>query len=256
MGYENIILERRDNVAIINLNHPPVNAFNLATAVDFEGAINEMESDKNVRVVIITGSGEKCFSAGFDVSDAANSGKISPKCRTLWRRIDRFPKPVIAAINGFALGGGLELAMSCHFRIMVDVPEAKVGLTELNLGIIPGWGGTQRLPRLVGKAKALDMILFSKKIGAQEALEVGLINRVSVPGKLIDDALEFAGRLAERPPIAVSCILKAISTGIYEGLDEGLKVEAEGSALVATTKDAAEGFTAFLEKRDPVFKGE
>ncbi len=256
MQYENIIFDKRNNIGVITLNHPPVNAWNLATTVDFEGVINEVEKDKDVRAIIITGAGEKCFSAGFDVSDAANSGKISPKCRTLWRRVDRLPKPVIAAINGFALGGGLELALSCHFRIMVDSPDVKVGLTELNLGIIPGWGGTQRLPRLVGMGRALDMILFSKKIGAQEALDIGLVNQISTPGGLMDDAMEFAARLAERPPIAVSCILRAISAGMYEGLDEGLKVESEGSAIVSGTRDAAEGFTAFLEKRDPVFKGE
>ena len=256
MEYENIILEKKGHVAVITLNHPPVNAWDLATTQGFEGAISEVEADKDVRVVVITGSGEKSFSAGFDIKDAANRDKISPKVRTLWRRIDRFPKPVIAAINGFALGGGLELAMSCHFRIMVDAPDAKVGLTELNLGIIPGWGGTQRLPRLVGKAKALDMILFSKKISAPEALEIGLINRISAPEKLMDDVLEFAHKLAERAPIAVGCILKAISAGLYEGMDEGLKVESEGSAVVAGSKDAVEGFTAFLEKRKPLFKGE
>jgi enoyl-CoA hydratase/carnithine racemase len=256
MDYKNIILERKDSVAVITLNHPPVNAWDLATTEGFAGAINEVENDKNVRVVIITGAGEKCFSAGFDVKDAANKDKISPKVRALWRRIDRFPKSVIAAINGFALGGGLELAMSCHFRIMVDSPGAKVGLTELNLGIIPGWGGTQRLPRLVGNAKALDMMLFSKRVSAPEALEIGLINQVSAPEKLMDDALAFAGKLAERPPIAVSCVLKAISAGMYEGLDEGLKVESEGSTVVAGSKDAAEGFMAFLEKRKPAFKGE
>jgi len=131
-----------------------------------------------------------------------------------------------------------------------------VGLTELNLGIIPGWGGSQRLPRLVGRAKALDMILFSKTIDAREALKISLVNRVSAPGKLMDDALEFAQKLAERPPIAVTCVLKAMAAGEYEGLDKGLEVEAEGSARVRETKDRMEGFNAFLEKRKPVFTGE
>ena len=164
-------------------------------------------------------------------------------------------KPVIAAINGFAMGGGLELAMACHFRIMTDDPNARIGLTELNLGIIPGWGGTQRLPRLVGRSKALDMILFSRRLSAAEALEAGLVNRLSAPETLRHDALVFAGELAQRPPIAVRWVLKAMAAGLYEGLDEGLKVEAEGSSAVRQTEDRKEGFAAFLEKRKPVFKG-
>ncbi len=256
MELENITLEKKDYVAVITINHPPANAWNLATMEDFEKAVDAVEKDGDVRAIILTGAGEKCFSAGFDISDAANSHKTSPMGRVLWRRIDRFPKPFIAAINGFALGGGLELAMCCQFRIMADAPKVLVGLTELNLGIIPGWGGTQRLPLIVGKAKALDMILFSKKLDAKEALEAGLVNQICRPEKLMDEALAFASKLAERPPIAVSCVLKAIAAGAYEGLDEGLKAETEGDAIVSASKDCAEGFTAFLEKRAPVFKGE
>ena len=171
MELENIILTAKKHISIITINPPPVNAWNWATTQEFEKTLDAVEKDPDVRVVIITGAGEKCFSAGLDVGDAGNAHKTSPKARELWRRIDRFAKPVIAAINGSALGGGLELAMCCQFRIMVDAPQAMVGLTELNLGIIPGWGGTQRLPLLVGKTKALEMILFSKKIDAAEALE-------------------------------------------------------------------------------------
>jgi len=255
MQLENIILTKQKYLAIITINHPPVNVWNWATMQDFEKALDTLENDQNMRVVIITGAGEKCFSAGFDVSDASNSHKTSPKARDLWRRIDRFPKPVIAAINGYALGGGLELAMCCQFRIMVDTPDAMVGLTELNLGIIPGWGGTQRLPLLVGKAKALDMILFSRKISATEALQAGLVDRVSVPGQLMDDALALAEKLAKRPPVAVNCVLRSIAAGAYEGLDAGLKVEERGSKIVGQSEDCKEGFSAFLEKRKPVFKG-
>ena len=255
MELENIILTKKNFIGIITLNHPPVNAWNWATMQDFERALDEVENDHDVRVVIITGAGEKCFSAGFDVSDTANAPKTSPKARQLWRRIDRFPKPVIAAINGYALGGGLELAMCCQFRIMVNAPEAMVGLTELNLGIIPGWGGTQRLPLLVGKTKALEMILFSKKIGAPEALAAGLVNRLSAPGQLMDDTLTLAEKLAKRPPLAVSCVLRSIAAGTYEGLDAGLKVEEDGSRFVGQSEDCKEGFSAFLEKREPVFKG-
>ena len=256
MELENIKLEKKNHIALITFDHPPANAWNLATMLDFEKVIDDVEADKDVRVVVLTGAGEKCFSAGFDVSDAANSHETSPKGCALWRRIDRFPKPVIAAINGFALGGGLELALCCQFRIMADAPKVMLGLTELNLGIIPGWGGTQRLPLVVGKAKALDMILFSKKIGAQEALEIGLVNQISTPENLMADVLEFASKLAQRPPIAVSCVLNAVSAGSYEGLDEGLRMETEGSKTVGASKDCIEGFTAFLEKRAPMFKGE
>ena len=255
MSYDNLILERKDPIAIITLNHPPVNAWNLGLMEDFEKAVDEIENDHDVRVLIITGAGEKCFSAGFDVSDAANSHITSPKGRDIWTRIDRFSKPVIAAINGFAMGGGLELALSCHFRIMIDDPKATVGLTELNLGIIPGWGGTQRLTRIVGKAKALDMILFSKRIDAKEALSIGLINQISTKDKLMGDAIAFAEVLSKRPPLAVGAVLKAISTFDYNGLEAGLKAEKEGSAIVGQSKDCMEGFTAFLEKREPVFTG-
>ncbi|MFC1880183.1 enoyl-CoA hydratase/isomerase family protein [Thermodesulfobacteriota bacterium] len=256
MSYDNLIIEKNDHIAIITLNHPPVNAWNLGLMEDFEKAIDEIENDKDVRVLILTGAGEKCFSAGFDVSDAANSHITSPKGRDIWTRLDRFSKPVIAAINGFAMGGGLELALSCHFRIMIDDPKATIGLTELNLGIIPGWGGTQRLTRIVGKAKALDMILFSKRIGAPEALTIGLINQISTRDKLMDDAIALAEVLAKRPPLAVGAVMRAISAFDYSGLDAGLKAEEEGSAIVGKSKDCIEGFTAFLEKREPVFTGE
>ena len=256
MSYENIKIEKKGNIAILTIDHPPANAWNLATTTDFEKAVDDMESDKEVRVVILTGAGEKCFSAGFDVSDAANGHLTGPKGCEIWRRLDRFEKPVIAAINGFALGGGLELALCCHFRIMVEAPKAMIGLTELNLGIIPGWGGTQRLMNVIGKAKALDMILFSKKIGAKEALEFGLINQISTPETLMDDAMALAETLASRPPIAVGAVLKAMSAGQYEGIDKGLEVEQEGSARVSGSRDSIEGFTAFLEKRAPNFTGE
>jgi enoyl-CoA hydratase/carnithine racemase len=253
---DNVDLRIENRIAVITINRPPANTWNLAAMLDFEKVLDAVENDKHVRVIILTGAGEKCFSAGFDVNDAANSSQTGPKGQSLWRRVDRFTKPIIAAINGHALGGGLELAMSCHFRIMADTPKAKIGLTELNLGIIPGWGGTQRLMRLVGRNRALEMILFSKRLGATEALEIGLVNQLSAPDTLLDTAQSFAAELAQRPPIAVSCVLKAMSAGIYEGIDAGLETESAGSETVSASKDAIEGFTAFLEKRPPVFKGE
>jgi enoyl-CoA hydratase/carnithine racemase len=250
-----ILVEKKGHTAVVTINHPPANTWNLATMEAFEKSVNALEEDNEVRVIIITGAGERCFSAGFDVKDAANGPQIGALGRSLWTRLDRFAKPVIAAINGFALGGGLELALACHFRIMADAPKIFIGLTELNLGIIPGWGGTQRLTQVVGKAKALDMILFSKTVNAKEALEIGLVNQITTPESLMDEALAFADKLAQRPPIAVGCVLKAMSTGIYEGLDRGLEVEFEGSRTVRATEDCQEGFSAFLEKRPPAFKG-
>jgi enoyl-CoA hydratase/carnithine racemase len=254
-SYQNIKYELNGQIAIITIDHPPANTWNLATLHDFEDAIGLVENDGNVRVLIITGAGEKCFSAGLDVTDTGNLPIISVKARTLWRRIDRFSKPIIAALNGHALGGGLELAISCHFRIMADAPKVMIGLTELNLGILPGWGGTQRLSRIVGRSRALEMILLSNKLSAAQSFEIGLINKLSPPGALMDDALALARDLADRPPIAVRWVLDAISTGLYEGLDAGLDVEAQGSATVRDSEDRKEGFAAFLEKRKPIFNG-
>lgn len=250
-----ILLEKKAHIAVVTINHPPANTWNLATMEAFEAIMEVLESDGEVRVIIITGAGGKYFSAGFDVKDAANGPKIGLTGRTLWTKIDRFSKPVIAAINGFAMGGGLELALACQFRIMTDAPKALVGLTELNLGIIPGWGGTQRLTQVVGKARALDMILFSKTLTPAQALEAGLVNKVVPAAALIDEALAFAEKLAQRPPIAVSCVLKAIAAGTYEGMDLGLKAEEEGNYTVRATEDCKEGFAAFVEKRAPKFKG-
>ena len=255
MAYDNMIYEKKDTIAVVTINRPPANSWSMAAMEDLEKILDEIEDDHNIRVVIITGAGEKCFSAGMDVADAAKSPGIGDKGRTLWRRVDRFEKPIIAAINGHALGGGLEFALSCHFRIMADSPKSKIGLTELNLGIIPGWGGTQRLYRIVGKAKALDMILFSKRLDANEALEIGLVNQITTPETLMDVSLEFAENLSKRPPLAVRCVLRAMSAGIYEGLDQGLAMESEGSEVVSGSEDAIEGFTAFFEKREPIFKG-
>src|SRR6056297_952697 len=256
MEYENLVVDKKDNICIITINRPPANSWSLAAIEEFEKILEQIEDDKDIRVVVLTGAGEKCFSAGMDVADAGKSPHIGAKGREVWRRVDRFEKPIIAAINGHALGGGLELALSAHFRIMMDSPKAKIGLTELNLGIIPGWGGTQRMPRVLGKSKALELILFSKRLTAQEALEVGLVNQVSKSGELMQDVTEMAEFLAKRPPLAVQAVLKAVNVGLEHGIDEGTKAEWEGTQTVSKSKDAIEGFTAFMEKREPQFKGE
>jgi len=254
MEFETMKLEKAGYIGIITINRPPANSWSFAAMCELEKVLDGIEADRDVRVIILTGAGEKCFSAGMDITDAGNP-EIGPKGQALWRRVDRFPKPIIAAINGHAFGGGLELAMSCHFRIMIDSPQAKIGLTELNLGIIPGWGGTQRLMRIVGKPQALEMILFSQRIDAAEAFRIGLVNRIAPPEAFMEEVMVFAKKIAERPPIAVRCVLEAMTAGIYEGMDAGLDKEREGSRTVAASKDAIEGFTAFLEKRPPVFKG-
>ncbi len=256
MSYENLDVEINNYVATVTINHPPVNSVNLATIQAIEKAFDDLEQNKDVRVIILTGSGEKAFSAGFDVSDAANAAKAGEEGQRVWTKVFRYTKPVIAAVNGFAFGGGCELAMSCHFRLMADAPKAKIGLTELNLGIIPGWSGTQRMTVLLGRTKALEMMLFSKRLTAGEAKEIGLVDQVCAPDKLMDEAREMAEKLVNRPPLGVAGVLKAVATGIEWNFDEGLKAELEGTKTVSGSQDAVEGFTAFFEKRDPVFKGE
>ena len=174
MAYETLIVEREDGIGIISLNRPPANPVNYTLLDELGKALAELEEDKTVRALIITGAGEKAFSAGFDIKTfgTPEGEKTGPKGHEVFSRIERCPKPVVAAINGFALGGGCELSLACHFRIMVDSERAVIGLSEIDLGIIPGWGGTQRLPRLVGKAKGLEMILLGKRIGAPEALSI------------------------------------------------------------------------------------
>ncbi|MCF8035164.1 MAG: enoyl-CoA hydratase/isomerase family protein [Desulfarculaceae bacterium] len=250
-----VTLSIDEHIAVITLNKPPANAWSLALAEAFEAALDQADGDDEVRVIVVSGGEAKCFSAGFDVTDAKNTPITSPKVRAMWRRLDRIEKPLIAAMNGHALGGGLELAMSCHFRVLVDNPKVMLGLTELNLGIIPGWGGTQRLARLVGRSTALNMILFSKRLGPAEALELGLVDRLAPAEGFMDEVMDMARTLAQRPPIAVRWVLKSFAAGLYEGLDAGLDTEADGSAAVRETEDRKEGFAAFLEKRDPVFKG-
>ena len=242
-------------VATITIDHPPANAWDLDTMTAFGRAVDAVAADPAVRVVIVTGAGDKFFSAGFDVSDADRTEEISNAGRALWRRVDRLAKPVIAAVNGHALGGGLELALACHFRLLADSPGFKLGLTELNLGIIPGWGGTQRLPQIVGRARALDMILFSRTLGPKEALDCGLVDRLVPCEQLLDETHAMALQLAERPPVAVRWVLEAFAAGRYEGLDAGLASEAAGAAAVRQTEDRAEGFAAFREKRPPRFVG-
>jgi enoyl-CoA hydratase/carnithine racemase len=255
MSYNNIIVTTKDFVSTITLSRPPANSINLGIREELNRAVIELEQSKDTRVVIITGAGDKGFSAGMDVTDIENINK-GPNGNDVFNHIERFTKPVIAAINGYALGGGCELALVCHFRFMTDNPKAVIGCPEVNLGITPGWGGIQRLPRLLGRSKALDMILFSKRLSAQEALAIGLVDRVVPGAELMKETLAFALALTKRPPLAVSAVLNGMSVGLEKGIDEGLRVDREWSKKLGQSQDAREGITAFLEKREPVFRGE
>jgi enoyl-CoA hydratase/carnithine racemase len=247
MSYESLIVETKDYITTITLNRPPMNAVNHVLRTEFLKVVQEIENSKETRVVIITGAGNRGFSAGMD---------LSPNGNEIMNFISRSGKPYIAAINGHALGGGCETALACHFRFMTDNPKATIGLTEVNLGITPGWGGIQRLPRVVGKPKALDMILFSKRLTGPEALAIGLVDRVVPDADLMKEATAFAQTLAKRAPLSVSAVLIGMSVGLDKGIDEGLKVDQEWSAKLGASKDAQEGMGAFFEKREPVFKGE
>jgi len=258
MAYVNLIVEREENVGKITLNRPPANPINFAVLSELDMVLTEWERDKSVRAIIVTGAGERGFSAGFDLKTAGtpDGEKAMSRGQEVFGRIEKYHKPVIAAINGFALGGGCELAMACHFRIMLGSEQVVMGQPEIDRGIIPGWGGTQRLPRLVGKTKAFEMLLLGTRVNAAEALRIGLVTRVSQPGQLMNDARELAKTLAKKAPIAMEIILDAVTRGIETTTDQGMKIELEGSQRVSKTRDAVEGAMAFIEKREAVFKGE
>ena len=258
MAYDTLILEKEGAVGIITLNRPPVNPFNYAAIDNLGKAFTELENDKTIRSIIIIGGGEKAFSAGFDIASFADPMNVwMPRYgHIVYNKIERSAKPVVAAINGFALGGGFELALACHFRVMVDTEKATLGLPEINLGIIPGWGGTQRLPRLVGRTRALEIALMGRKINAKEAYDWGLINKVSKPGETLKDAKEYAMALSKRAPLALKAILNAVVLGLDTNMAAGVEIELAGSQMVGTSKDAMEGMTAFMEKREAKFIGE
>ncbi len=254
MPYTSITTDTADFICTVTLNRPPMNSIDLSMREDLDAVLTEIEGDSNVRVVVITGAGEKCFCSGMDVADVGNLYN-GPQAIDIFNRIDRFPKPVVAAIKGHALGGGCELALACHFRLMAEAEKGKIGLPELNLGITPGWGGIQRLPRLLGRSRALELILFSRRLTAKEALEAGLVTMTAPVDDFEKTVEEFAGTLATRPPLAVQSVLTGMVTGLEKGIDEGLKKDLENSKMLANTEDAKEGFTAFMQKRDPVFTG-
>jgi len=248
--------EKKGAVGIITINRPKANQLSLDVREGFASSLDQCESDSEIRVVIITGSGDKIFCSGADLAGGFGGDEAVDflrKWQELYNRIEGFSKPVIAAMNGHAFGGGCELSMTCHLRVMKK--GARVGLTETNLGIMPGYGGTMRLPRLIGHTKALECILLGKELDADDAHKLGLVNMVSETDAL-SDAMELAEKLAARPPLAVKAILSIFASRGSMSSDEHLKIERESLASLFSTKDTAEGITAFMQKRPPVFKGE
>ena len=256
MSYETILLEKRDHVSVLTLNRPPANSVSYAMLGEIDKALAGVAADKEVRALVITGAGDRCFCAGMDVNDSMSHPEVGEIGRALWTKVDLFEKPTIAALNGHTLGGGCELALACHFRYMADNPKATIGCPEINLGIIPGWGGTQRMTRLLGRTKALDLMLNAKRMSPQEALAIGLVESVFAPDQLIPRVMEIAASLSERAPLAAKAIINASNTFLTKGIGEGLKSEAFESKACVASKDTVEGFTAFIQKRKPEFKGE
>jgi enoyl-CoA hydratase len=259
MAYDNLLVEHDGPVAIVTVNRPQVlNALNVATLESLAGAMVDLQRDQQVRVVILTGSGAKAFVAGADINELVGQTPISGREHALigqhvFEVVENLGKPVIAAINGYALGGGCELAMACTLRLAADT--ARIGQPEITLGLLPGYAGTQRLSRLVGKGKAMELILTGAPVTADEAARIGLINRVVPAALLMAEARTLAGQLAESAPIAMHYIMSAINKGLEMPFADACVYEATLFGLVASTEDMREGTRAFLEKRKPEFKG-
>jgi enoyl-CoA hydratase/carnithine racemase len=256
MGFETLVLAREESYAIVTLNRPPANAISEALIRELNEALNSVRDDDSVRSVIITGAGEKIFCGGADLGSAFSGGDVEAFIRfgnSVMRKIERFPKPIIAAINGHAMGGGMEIAMACHFRLMKDT--ARMGQTESNLGIIPGYGGTQRLPRLIGRTKALEFLILGTQVPAAECLQLRLVNRLSKEGETLSDAKTLARQLGKRAPLATAAIIRAVDEGLEAPMAKSIDIELEAFMPTLRSEDAAEGIQAFFGKREPQFKG-
>jgi enoyl-CoA hydratase/carnithine racemase len=254
--YTNVRIALEDRVAILTIDHPPVNAFNRATLKDLDAALDELIVNDQAKVIIITGAGDFAFVAGLDLKEIAEVTPDESKAmiaagQTLFSKIEACPKPVIAAVNAVALGGGLEIMMACHIRILSD--RARIGGTESNLGLIPGWGGTQRLPRIVGVGKALEMILTGDMINAQEAFRLGLANKVVPAGQVLAEAKGLGKKIAAKSKLTNEATLKAVIGGVELPLAEGLALEAAQFSGLLGSNDTKEGISAFLQKRQPKF---
>ena len=259
MNYENIYIEEENSIATITINRPKkLNALNKRTIEELHVAFKELEEDKGIKVIIITGSGEKAFVAGADISEFAEFSMEQGRDlaakgqQTLFDLVDNLTTPVIAAVNGFALGGGLELAMACHFRVAST--NAKMGLPEVSLGVIPGYGGTQRLPQLIGKGRAMELIMTAGMVNAEKALEYGLVNHVVSLEELLPFCIKIASRISNNSTVAIKYAIKAVNAGFKYDTD-GYTTEIDAFGACFGTEDFKEGTTAFLEKRKADFPG-
>ncbi len=259
MELRNLIYEEREGIGIITINRPDkLNALNRELLRELRELLEEIRRDEKIQVVILTGSGQKAFAAGADISEIAELGlntglAFSKEAQSVTNAIEELGKPVIGGINGLALGGGFELALACHLRIFSE--SAKVGLPEVGLGAIPGMGGTQRLPRVIGKSRALWYILTGEMIDAETARQMGLANRVVPSDKLMDSCMELAQTILKKGPLAVGLALQAVNSALEIGQNQGLVLEGALMTLACASEDKNEGIKAFLEKRKPVFKG-
>ncbi|MFQ6100979.1 MAG: enoyl-CoA hydratase-related protein [Anaerolineae bacterium] len=259
--WQYIRTEVADRIAVLTIDHPPVNSFNTQVLKELDQAVDEMLADDEVKAIVITGGGTNAFVAGADIpeikelfekADEAASSAFIGRGQGINLKIEKATKPVIAAINGYCLGGGLELAMACHMRVCSD--RARLGQPEINLGIIPGFGGTQRLPRIVGKGKAVEMILTGDMITAQEAYRMGLVNKVVPAGAVLKEAHDLARKIVSKSKFPIAATLQAITEGLAVSIEEGLRIEAQQFVVLAEKEDPREGLSAFLEKRQPQFK--
>jgi enoyl-CoA hydratase len=259
MSYEHLLYEIEDRIATITINRAEVlNSLSAMTIRELDDAFTVAAADDSVRVVIMTGAGEKSFVSGADIAEIAehtptSAVKMSERGQRAFRRLETMGKPSIAAINGYALGGGLELAMSCSIRVAAET--AKLGLPEVGLGVIPGYGGTQRLPRIVGRGIANDMILTGRPVGADEALRLGLVSQVVAPEDLMKTARKMASRIMRNGPLAIRAAMQSIDHGFDNKFEDGCKLEASLFGLLCATEDMREGVGAFLGKRKAEFKG-
>src|SRR5450432_2205519 len=259
MTFENILFEKRNGIGYVTVNRPKaLNALNMATMEELRAAFRDIQQDAAVRSAILTGGGEKAFVAGADINELAQQDAVSGKAfavrgQSVLDLIENLGKPVIACINGFALGGGCELALACTMRLASE--NAKLGQPEVKLGIIPGYGGSQRLPRLVGKGLAMQMVLAGDIITAQEAHRIGLVNEVTAPADLIPRAEAIAAKIIANAPLAIQYAMEAVNKGMEMTLAEGLYLEATLFGVCCATEDKTEGTKAFLEKRPAQFKG-